>query len=175
VSAVPLTLTDATGGNTRHAIGVHIVLVDEAGRVLFGRRAQGLRLAGGQWSTPCGNLEVEPAPSGAAREAYEELGIVIDPGELTFAHLIHFVNQEGYGPAFAAFFIARAWTGTPRICEPDKCEQLAWHALDDLPQPIVPYVASALGHISAALAATPSEPAFSLHGWPGAASAIAIS
>jgi 8-oxo-dGTP diphosphatase len=170
VSTVPLTLTDAAGGNTRHAIGVHIVMVDEGGRVLFGRRARGLRLAGGQWSTPCGNLEVEPAPHGAAREAHEELGIVIDPTELVFAHLIHFVNQEGFGPAFTAFFIARTWTGTPRICEPDKCDELEWRALDDLPQPIVPYVASSLDHIGTALAAGSAKATFSLHGWPRAAS-----
>jgi len=48
---VPLTINDPTGGGARHAIGVHIVLINDAGKVLLGLRAKSLKLAGARWST----------------------------------------------------------------------------------------------------------------------------
>jgi len=114
---------------------------------------------------PCGNLEVERAPDGAVREAREELGIDIDPDELQYSTLIHFVNDEGYGPAFALFFIARTWRGTPSICEPDKCDELRWCSFDELPEPTVPYVAEALNAVRAGLASGQLHDGFRTFGW----------
>jgi len=95
----------------------------------------------------CGNLEsAESALHGAVREVYEELGIVIDPEDLDFATVSHFlVNDQGFGPALAISFIARTWTGTPRICESDECKAIGWLTMTS--RPIVPYVADALGRV----------------------------
>jgi len=166
MTAVPLSVADAASGNTRHAVGVHTVLIDDRDRILLGLRARTLRLAGGKWSTTCGNLEVESAPDGAAREVLEELGVEIDPADLRFAHMTHFVNDQGFGPAMALFFTARTWIGTPRICEPDKCEQIGWFDFDDLPQPIVPYVANALIAVRTGLNNGRLSTGFSTFGWP---------
>jgi ADP-ribose pyrophosphatase YjhB (NUDIX family) len=169
MTAVQLTVTDPAGGGTRHAIGVHIVLIDDQGRILLGKRAESLRLAGGKWSTTCGNLEVESAPDGAVREVREEIGVEIDPANLQFAHVTHFVNEDGFGAAMALFFIARIWTGVPRICEADKCQRIDWFHFDDLPTPIVPYVANALAHIRAGLATGRLHTGFSTFAWPSEA------
>lgn len=169
MTAVPLTVADPAGGNVRHAIGVHVVLIDREGRILLGQRAESLRLAGGKWSTTCGNLELESAPDGAVREVREEIGVEIDPAELKFAHATHFVNDEGFGPAMALFFTARIWTGVPRICEPDKCQRIGWFGFDDLPTPIVPYVANALAHLREGLATGELRTGFSTFAWPSEA------
>jgi 8-oxo-dGTP diphosphatase len=42
------------------------------------------------------------------------------------------------------FLTAQAWTNEPRICEPERCDELAWYPLDHLPTNMVPYVRQAL-------------------------------
>lgn len=66
-----LTVTDSDGGNARHAIGAHIVLVRADGHVLLGLRSAHVVLAASTWSTPpCGNLDAgESLRQAAAREA----------------------------------------------------------------------------------------------------------
>jgi len=55
-------------------VGVAVIVRDEAGRVLLGRRAQG-RYAG-LWCIPCGRLEWgEEVRAGALRELLEETGL----------------------------------------------------------------------------------------------------
>lgn len=163
----PLTVTDPAGGNARHAIGVHIVPIRDDGKILLGLRASSLRLAGGRWSTTCGNLEAnESLLHGAVREAHEELGIVIDPGDLAFGTTTHFVNDQGFGPAAAVFFTTRTWSGTPEIREPLKCDRIDWFGFDELPAPIVPYVANALVDVHEGLATAALKSGFSIFGWP---------
>lgn len=169
MTGLPLTVTAPSGGSARHAIGVHVVPIREDGRILLGLRAPHLRLAGGRWSTVCGNLEAdESAPCGTAREAYEELGVVIEPDALQFGHFTHFVNDQGFGNAAAVFFLARTWSGTPRVAEPDKCQRIAWFGFDALPQPLVPYVGNALTHIRQGLGTGALSTGFSVFGWPHA-------
>ena len=55
-------------------VGVAVIIRDEAGRVLMGRRAHG-RYAG-LWCIPCGRLEWdEHVRDGALRELLEETGL----------------------------------------------------------------------------------------------------
>jgi len=42
------------------------------------------------------------------------------------------------------FFVARSWSGEPRIVEPEKCAELRWCRLDALPDPVVPHERSVL-------------------------------
>lgn len=161
MSSRSLTRTDAAGKNARHAIGVHTVLIRDDGKVLLQKRSANVKLSPGLWCSPRGNLEAdERAPQGAARELFEETGAVVNPADLAFASMTHFVNDTRDGPAFAIFFTATAWTGTPEVREPHKADKLAWFDPDELPEPIVPYVANTLADIRA------GRP-FSLFGWAG--------
>lgn len=57
------------------------ILVDDAGRILIGRRRPGLR-SEGCWEFPGGKLEAgEEAPDAIVRELQEELSIEVIPGE----------------------------------------------------------------------------------------------
>jgi 8-oxo-dGTP diphosphatase len=69
-------------------VGLHLVLRAQ-GRVLLGvRRGSGWR--DGWWHVPAGHLEAgESITAGMAREAREELGILIRPADLEIAHIVH--------------------------------------------------------------------------------------
>ena len=88
----------------------------------------------------------EDAVSAAVRELTEELDVVAH--DLTFEFTM---QRTQYGPAIEErvdfFFTARSWSGTPRIVEPDKCLELAWFPLQELPAPLVPHEAHALAHL----------------------------
>lgn len=43
------------------------------------------------------------------------------------------------------FFVATKWAGEPRICEPDKCDDLRWFPVDELPENMMHHVREAIG------------------------------
>jgi hypothetical protein len=49
---------------------------------------------------------------GAIREAHEEAGVLIDPADLAFSHVVHHRNPEGQ-PRIGFFFTATRWQGEP--------------------------------------------------------------
>jgi 8-oxo-dGTP diphosphatase len=62
------------------------------------------------------------------------------------------------------FFTARAWHGTPRVMERDRCAELTWWPLERLPDGMVPYVRAAIDRYRDGVA-------FSEFGWSGDAPA----
>lgn len=110
---------------------------------------------------PGGCLDTgETFPQGAAREAREELGIVIDPADLAFAHLCHHADPDGQA-RIGVFFTATRWTGEPVNAEPGKCDKIDWFSLDRLPGDVVTYIRTGID-------AYQRSHAFSLDGWPAA-------
>jgi ADP-ribose pyrophosphatase YjhB (NUDIX family) len=66
-------------------VGVAVIIRDEAGRVLMGRRAQG-RYAG-LWCIPCGRLEWdEDVREEAVREFLEETGLEVELDGVAAVH-----------------------------------------------------------------------------------------
>lgn len=98
----------------------------------------------------------EPATVAMTREAREEAGITVDEASLRCVHVMH--RNSEVGEWFDVFFTADAWQGEPRICEPDRCDDMMWRRLDDLPPNMVPSV-------RAAVAAWRRGESFSAYGW----------
>ena len=75
----------------------------------------------------------------AAREAAEELGVT--DLELTPLCAMHRTGRTGdpIDERVDYFLLATSWSGEPRIIEADKCADLRWFGLHDLPTPVVPH------------------------------------
>src|SRR5690625_965674 len=102
----------------------------------------------GHWAAAAaGHLERgESAWDAAHREAGEELGVA------QVALDFEFTMQRTQGGAAIDervdfFFTARRWAGRPQVREPEKCADLGWWNLADLPEPLVPHEALALARL----------------------------
>nr|MDT0656932.1 NUDIX domain-containing protein [Micromonospora sp. DSM 115978] len=136
-------------------VDLHLILRDSEGRVLFGQR-QNTGWADGQLGLPSGHLEDgESATTGMAREADEEIGVLIKTDNLQLVHVLHQYTNSG---RVALFFEATDWSGEITNREPDKC--LGWTFVDPANShaEIVPYIAHALRRIDA-------DEVYSEHGW----------
>ncbi len=81
----------------------------------------------------CGHLEAnETLKEGMIRETKEELGIEIKANDLTFSSCMH-ADFKSDGEYLLIAFSANKYQGTPRIMEPDKCSELTWFNINDLP------------------------------------------
>ena len=79
--------------------------------------------------------ENESMRSALCREAKEEINVEISPEDLEFVCLMHchydIVNY------YNGYFKCTKWNGTPIINEPDKCSDLKWVNIDNLPPNII--------------------------------------
>lgn len=116
--------------------------------------------ADGQYSLAAGHVEPgETLTECVIRETAEETGIVLQPDQVEVAHVMHRnrTGEEQY-ERIDVFYIVHHWQGQPSICEPDKCDDLGWFDLAQLPENTVPYVREALEHIQ-------QEIRYSEYGW----------
>ncbi|MEU1626601.1 NUDIX domain-containing protein [Streptomyces sp. NPDC020096] len=123
----------------RHAeiVDVHLIL-RQGNRVLLARRAN-TGYADGLWNAPSGHVEDgEDVRTAMIREAFEEVGVVIDPADLHAALVMQHRAPNG-NARIGWFFEARRWSGEAVNREPGKCSGIAWFELDELPDDMVAY------------------------------------
>lgn len=86
----------------------------------------------GKYDTACsGHLEKGESLSMAlCREAKEEINLDIQEKDLELVSIIH-PYQEDY---INVFFTTNKYTGTPKIMEPNKCDDLKWFNINELPE-----------------------------------------
>jgi 8-oxo-dGTP pyrophosphatase MutT (NUDIX family) len=141
----------------RSIVDVYVLLRRPDGMILLLERS-GTGYADGQLCPPSGHLEAgESVVQGVLREAREEVGVLIDPADLAFTHVIHHLNPQGQA-RIGFFFTASRWHGEPANLEPHKCAGLHWVDPARPPVNTVPYTAAALTAIA-------QGAAFSLDGW----------
>ncbi len=126
-------------------LAVYLVLRRDR-EVLLGLR-RGTGYEDGRWGLPSGKVEADESFEAAVlREAREEVGVIVAPGDLRLVHLLHRRVPEGLW--VDAFFETRRWEGRERNLEPAKCGALGWFPIDALPADAVPYVADALAALA---------------------------
>lgn len=120
--------------NDRPRVGVAaVVRHPDTGHLLFGLRRNSN--GAGTWGFPGGHLENgETFLEAATRELQEETSLQADQAQALFAvnaphspyktHYIHIV------------VLITAFSGEPRILEPDACAALEWHPIDNPPTPL---------------------------------------
>jgi 8-oxo-dGTP diphosphatase len=120
---------------------------------LFLRKGDGILLARRQgsgyydawYSVPAGHVEVEELPiNGLIREVKEELDINIEPKEIKLVHTMYRAKNDETGDRVDLFFTSTKWTGVIKIAEPNKCDDIQWFSIHDLPENMMHHVKEAL-------------------------------
>jgi 8-oxo-dGTP diphosphatase len=120
---------------------VHLFLIKD-GKILLLRRFN-TGYEDGNYSVPAGHLDGnEVVTEAMIREALEEACVQIKPEDLKVIHVMHRKKSDREGIDF--FLTAKVWEGNIKIGEPNKCDDLSWFPLDDLPKNTVPYVRFAI-------------------------------
>ena len=96
----------------------------------------------GEYSVPAGHLDGdETVLAAGVREAFEEIGVRIKESDLSFSSVMHRKEGDERVDFFAQVL---AWQGEPVNMEPEKCDELRWVAVDNLPKNTIPYVRRAI-------------------------------
>lgn len=120
------------------------MLIMDNGMVLLQKR-KGSKLWPGYYALPAGHIdEGENQYDALVREAKEELDIEIDPKDIEKSYVIlrrNFFEIDGkkLEPYIDYYFEISKYQGIPRIAELDKCDELIWADINNLPEPFVNY------------------------------------
>ncbi len=96
----------------------------------------------GKYSLVAGHLDGnETVTQAMIREAMEEAKIVVRKENLVPAITIHRKSSDQEYADF--FFVCEKWEGKIMIGEPDKCDDLSWFDIDNLPENLLPHIKEA--------------------------------
>lgn len=117
----------------RPHIGIGVILVNPEGLILIGKR-EGSHAP--YFSIPGGYLETgETFEAAAIREVKEETGLdIANPTVLCVANNLQTFGQEGLH-VISVCLLAKEFSGTLAVREPDKCSSWLWSDPSDLPEP----------------------------------------
>lgn len=120
--------------------GVVLMLVREKNgkKTVLLQRRQNTGFADGLLDLSCsGHVENGESMSDAVlRECREELGISLKSEDIEFVCFIH--KRDGDAVYYYGYFICEKFKGSPKIMEKDKCAQLLWADIDELPLDVIP-------------------------------------
>ena len=137
---------------------VYIVIIRD-GKVLLIRRAN-TGHEDGKYGFPAGHLlPGEAVREGAIREAREEIAVSIEPEDLRVVHtMIRKKANTDDGDRIDFFLAANAYSGEPINAEPEKCDDINWFPLEELPENTIAYIRQAIQAIR-------RKQSFSEFGW----------
>ncbi len=119
---------------------VYLLFIKD-GKILLLRRAN-TGYEDGNYGLVAGHLDAHESLTHAAiREAKEESGVDIEPKDLKVKTTMH-RRQSDERVDF--FFEVKNWIGEPANTEPDKCDDLSWFPLDELPSNTILYIKQAI-------------------------------
>ena len=119
----------------------HIFLMNDNHEVLLLRRFN-TGYEDGNYSVIAGHIDGdEEIKAAAIREAKEEADIEIRPSYIEVVGVMH---RKAKDERVSFFLAASKWSGDIVNAEPDKCDDLSWRSIHDLPANMVPYVRKGL-------------------------------
>lgn len=121
-------------------IAVFVIVRNDKGQILLLQRSPSTYL-GGYWDFPSGHGEHnESLQDSAIRELKEEVALDGKAEDLRLVHIEQYFVEVNY---INFVFALDKWSGTPQVCEPDKCLAIGWFAPDALPEKCVNAVQAA--------------------------------
>ena len=122
---------------------VYMIIKNEKKEVLFQRRC-GSKLWPNFLGLPAGHLDDgENAIDALIREAKEELDIDITSLDIEDTFVVNRINKN-LKPYYDVYFIVSAYKGKIKINEPNKCQELKWINLENLPDDVIGFERVAL-------------------------------
>lgn len=130
-----------TQERTMVRVAVYLVLINEK-KILLQRRFN-TGWMDGKYSLPSGHVEGhETIFDALIRETKEETGLLVKEKDLEIVHIMHRTKSDFDYIDF--FVLAKNWSGEPKIIEPEKCDDLSWFSLDNLPDNLLSNVIQAV-------------------------------
>lgn len=129
---------------SRHSIipAVYLILKNTQGEYCITRRFN-TGYMDGYYSLPAGHLDGgESLVEGMIREAREEVNITVQPEDMKLVHISNNLISDPERIDF--FFLCEKWQGEVIVNEPDKCDDIQWVSVDNLPEKITTTVRTAL-------------------------------
>lgn len=118
----------------------HLFLVRDGNILLLQRQNTGYE--DGNYSVPAGHKDADETVTQAMiREAKEEAGIIVRPQDLK---VVHVMNRKSDHEEIDFFLYANQWEGEPKNMEPEKCGDLSWFPLAELPENVILYIRAAI-------------------------------
>lgn len=108
------------------------------------QRRQGTKLWSGFLALPAGHIdENENAYDALIREAKEELGITVEIKNIIDTFVANRQNKS-LPPYYDVYFEFNDYVGTIKIMEPEKCSELVWADINNLPDDIIDFEKEAI-------------------------------
>lgn len=120
---------------------VYLILVKDE-KILLSRRFQ-TGYEDGNYSMVAGHADGnETMREAIARESKEEAGITIDP--LKMEHILTMHRWCGDHERIGFYFTIDKWEGEIKNTEQEKCDDISWFPLDELPENTLKYIKYAI-------------------------------
>jgi mutator protein MutT len=113
-------------------VGVGAIIVDNENRLFLARRGPKAKNERGLWEFPGGAVEFgETMAQALQREIREEYAIEISVGKLVDVvdHILPKEHQHWISPTY----ICKIISGKPNIQEPEKCTEIGWFQINQIP------------------------------------------
>lgn len=122
---------------------VYLIIKNDEEEILLQRR-QGTKLWPGFLALPAGHIDKgENAYEAAVREAKEELDIVISQHDIVDTFVVNRKNKS-LDPYYDVYFEMDSYQGIIKINEPEKCSELVWANINNLPDDMIDFEKIAL-------------------------------
>ena len=123
-------------------VGSSYLFLIQDNKILLQRRCN-TGFEDGNYGILAGHLDGgETAREGCAREIKEEIGLVINPADLEVVHVMH--RKGPIDERIDFFAVASTYESEIKNCEPNKCGDLSWFPIDDLPENTIDYIKIAI-------------------------------
>ena len=120
------------------------MIICKDNKILVQKR-KGSKLWPGYYALPAGHIDKgENQYDALIREAQEELGIVINLKKIINSYVVlrrnYFkINGKVLEPYIDYYFEIEEYEGIPKIIEEDRCDELIWVYINNLPEPFINY------------------------------------
>lgn len=124
---------------------VYLIIKNSKGEILLQRR-QGTKLWPGFLALPAGHIdEGENAYEAAIREAQEELNISISIDNIVDTFVVNRKNKS-LPSYYDVYFELNGYVGDIKINEVEKCSELVWADINNLPDDMIDFEIEAINN-----------------------------